>query len=401
MPTNISPSEPEGTKWMKLQLWVRQACENAGITAGGDDPLLSNISQADSEGVKWAKLQRWVALLAENISGGGGGGGGGGGEVANSFQLAAFVGGDPEAPIDGYNIEIVPTGKNHYVFTTISGSFTNGPAFSLAAGTYTAGQTITVLNAAGASLPDELRSGPWVPEVPLPTWIYDGSAWVQYTFQVDISATSVHTFPAMLYIEAGELKLDGGAGVWCGLNFQATLTENITSIITANMPHGVKATLTFVQDSTGGRSVTFPSSWTFAGGVPPVIDKTPGAVTVIDLIVSDWYPAAIHASARAPQHRSGIIEVTATRDIAATDADSYLYSTSAGAVTLTVQASTLPIGAEVDIFQEGAGQVTIAAGAGVTIVSKDGNLKLSATGSGASLKHVHDETYHLVGDLTA
>ena len=75
MPTNISPSESEGTKWMKLQLWVRQACENAGITAGGDDPLLSDISQSDSEGVKWAKLQRWVALLAENISGGGGGGG--------------------------------------------------------------------------------------------------------------------------------------------------------------------------------------------------------------------------------------------------------------------------------------------------------------------------------------
>ena len=71
MPTNISPSESEGTKWLKLQLWVRRACENAGITAGGDDPLLSNISQADSEGVKWAKLQRWVALLAENISGGG------------------------------------------------------------------------------------------------------------------------------------------------------------------------------------------------------------------------------------------------------------------------------------------------------------------------------------------
>jgi len=60
---------------MKLQLWVRQACENAGITAGGDDPLLSDISPSDSEGVKWAKLQRWVALLAENISGGGGGGG--------------------------------------------------------------------------------------------------------------------------------------------------------------------------------------------------------------------------------------------------------------------------------------------------------------------------------------
>lgn len=70
MPTNISPSESEGTKWMKLQLWVRQACENAGITAGGDDPLLSDISPSDSEGVKWAKLQRWVALLAENISGG-------------------------------------------------------------------------------------------------------------------------------------------------------------------------------------------------------------------------------------------------------------------------------------------------------------------------------------------
>ena len=395
MPTNISPSDSEGTKWTKLQLWVRKACENAGITAGGDDPLLKDIVPSDTEGVKWAKLQRWVSLLAENISGGGGGGG----EVANSFQMAEFVGGDPETPADGYNIEIVPTGKNHYVFTKISGYLNGNITLSLAAGTYTAGQTITVRNAAGATMPAELAWGSWANGIPLPTWIYDGSAWVPYESRALISATAVQTMPSPLFSVAGEITLDGGAGNWGGLNFQATLSENITSIITANMPLGVKATLTFVQDSTGGRSVTFPGSWTFAGGVPPVIDKTPGAVTVIDLIVSDYWPAAIHASARAPQHRAGIIEVTATRDIAATDADSYLYSSAAGAVTLTIQDDTLPVGAEVDVFQEGAGVVTFAAGAGVTIISKDSNLSLAGVGSGATLKHVRDGVFHLVGDL--
>ena len=69
--TNTDPSDSNGVKWAKLQLWVRQACDNAhiGYTLGG---LLTNIDPTDSEGVKFAKLQRWLRVLADNITGGGG-----------------------------------------------------------------------------------------------------------------------------------------------------------------------------------------------------------------------------------------------------------------------------------------------------------------------------------------
>lgn len=96
-----------------------------------------------------------------------------------------------------------------------------------------------------------------------------------------------------------------------------------------------------------------------------------------------------------------MIEVTASRDLALADADSYLYSSSGSSIALTIQADTIPVGAEVDVFQAGSGQVSLAAGTGVTIISKGSNLKLSAQGSAATLKHVTANTWHLVGDLTA
>lgn len=101
-----------------------------------------------------------------------------------------------------------------------------------------------------------------------------------------------------------------------------------------------------------------------------------------------------------PQHRTSLL-VTGTRDIAATDADLYLYTTTGSAVSLTVLVDTLPLESEIDLFQAGDGQVTLVAGAGVTIISKDSKLKLAAKGSGASLKQVSANVWHLVGDLSA
>jgi len=60
-----------------------------------------------------------------------------------------------------------------------------------------------------------------------------------------------------------------------------------------------------------------------------------------------------------------------------------------------------PVGTQLLVLQTGAGQTTLVAGAGVTINSKDGDLKLSAQWSAASLVKRATDTWVAVGDLTS
>jgi hypothetical protein len=69
------------------------------------------------------------------------------------------------------------------------------------------------------------------------------------------------------------------------------------------------------------------------------------------------------------------------------------------AITITVQGLT--VGQQVDFLQNVAGQITFAAGAGMTLNSPDGQLKTAAQYSPAGVKCVATDTYVLVGDLGA
>ena len=72
--TPIALENSEGVRFSKLQIFIRNAIDNAGIgyTLGG---YLQPISLSDSEGLRFAKLGAWLTLLADNIAGGGGGAG--------------------------------------------------------------------------------------------------------------------------------------------------------------------------------------------------------------------------------------------------------------------------------------------------------------------------------------
>jgi hypothetical protein len=86
--------------------------------------------------------------------------------------------------------------------------------------------------------------------------------------------------------------------------------------------------------------------------------------------------------------------------------DSYntlVTAANASTITVTVPPNSsvaYPVGAILQIAQTGAGQVTIAAGSGVTINYTPG-LKLRATNSVASLVQTATNTWLLSGDLTA
>lgn len=91
------------------------------------------------------------------------------------------------------------------------------------------------------------------------------------------------------------------------------------------------------------------------------------------------------------------IESGTTRALTSADAGKLI--TNSGAITITVEGLTT--GQQVDFVQTNAAQITFVAGSGVTLNSKDGNLKTAAQYSPASVKCLATNTYILVGDLGA
>jgi hypothetical protein len=92
-----------------------------------------------------------------------------------------------------------------------------------------------------------------------------------------------------------------------------------------------------------------------------------------------------------------IVSVGTSR--ALTSADTGKLITNSAAITITVEG--IAVGKQVDFVQTNAAQITFAAGSGVTLNSKAGNLKTAAQYSPASIKCIATNSYILVGDLGA
>lgn len=86
-----------------------------------------------------------------------------------------------------------------------------------------------------------------------------------------------------------------------------------------------------------------------------------------------------------------------------TDVGAVIEMNKASSVTLTVPTNAsvaFATGTCIEVFQLGAGQVTIAPAGGVTISSPGGKLKLAAQYSSAVLRKRATDTWVLAGDIT-
>lgn len=95
---------------------------------------------------------------------------------------------------------------------------------------------------------------------------------------------------------------------------------------------------------------------------------------------------------------------TASYELVLSDRNKIVEMNVAGANNLTVPLNSsiaFPVGTQILISQYGAGQTTIVATGGVTIRSKDGNLKLTDQYSAATLVKIATNEWYLFGDLTA
>jgi hypothetical protein len=90
-----------------------------------------------------------------------------------------------------------------------------------------------------------------------------------------------------------------------------------------------------------------------------------------------------------------------TYTLVAGDVGEYVTLSNASAITLTVPASVFSAGDTVNLVQLGAGQVTVAAGAGMTVNSEGGKLKLKAQYAVATLLFTSASVAVLLGNLSA
>ena len=93
-----------------------------------------------------------------------------------------------------------------------------------------------------------------------------------------------------------------------------------------------------------------------------------------------------------------------TYTLALADAGRLVDLNNASSITMTVPPNSsvaFPVGTRINILQSGAGQVTIAAGAGVTINSKGAALKITGQWSAATLIQRSANTWVLIGDIAA
>lgn len=86
------------------------------------------------------------------------------------------------------------------------------------------------------------------------------------------------------------------------------------------------------------------------------------------------------------------------------DAGKVIELNNAATITVTIPLNAtqaFPIGTVIELWQQGAGQVVVAAAGGVTIRSTEGKLKLYGQYAAASLRKRGSDEWVLVGDLVA
>lgn len=76
-------------------------------------------------------------------------------------------------------------------------------------------------------------------------------------------------------------------------NFTLTLGTNVTLANPTNLTAGQSGSIFLVQDGTGSRTITFGSSWDFAGGTAPTLSTAASSVDRLDYIVRS--STSIHA----------------------------------------------------------------------------------------------------------
>lgn len=154
--------------------------------------------------------------------------------------------------------------------------------------------------------------------------------------------------------------------------------------------------------SKGGTGATTLSGVLVGQGTSPIQGVALGAVSGNPL-VSQGASTNPTFSANTNACRPIVVQ-SASIDFMITDANTFQKCTASGPMVLTIPLNAsvaFPINTEIDVYQQGTGQVTISVISGVTLNSANSNTVIAAQYTGASLKKTATDTWELVGNLTS
>lgn len=203
------------------------------------------------------------------------------------------------------------------------------------------------------------------------TWQWDGSSWVLYGNLID---------PTVLKVDPSNNRV--------GINNTSpTSTLDVTGDLSVSSDVTVYGTTNGVGASfTGNLSVGANTD------VEASIDAVEANVSTLQTDVSNINELQLNTI------------LSSDHTLVLTDAGKLIEVSSTSAQTVTIppySSVAFPIGTQILVTQLGNGQVSIAPGSGVTLNSKDGNRKLSATHCGVTLIKTRTDTWVALGDLSA
>jgi hypothetical protein len=127
-----------------------------------------------------------------------------------------------------------------------------------------------------------------------------------------------------------------------------------------------------------------------------------GLGTMATETASNYLTTATAATTYSPITRTTNAQTGTTYTFVIGDAGNFCTFSNAAGITVTVPPNSsvaFPTGTQIDVAAIGAGQVTLAQGAGVTITSEDSKKKLTKQYSGGTLIKTATDTWLLVGSL--
>jgi hypothetical protein len=153
------------------------------------------------------------------------------------------------------------------------------------------------------------------------------------------------------------------------------------------------ARTSILASSNGGAPVSFS-----AGSKSVFITAPSSALEALQTLAADL-------AAKEPLGKvAGIVTYTSSQTVQLSDAGKLVLMDVATANDYTIaphSSVAIPVDGRIDLASIGAGQTTIVAGAGVTLRSEDGKLKLTGQNSAASLCQIATDDWLVVGSLSA